>query len=82
MPKNKLEDLRNHLFMTLEKLQDDENPMELDRAETIADVAQVLVNTYKAETDFHSKVGYLAGSFVDTPDAARQLPPERKLKLL
>jgi hypothetical protein len=52
MPKNKIEDLRNHLFATLEALQDEDNPMALDRAKTIADVAQVVVNSAKVEVDF------------------------------
>ena len=30
--KNKIEDLRNHLFATLEALSDKENPMEIERA--------------------------------------------------
>jgi hypothetical protein len=50
--KNKLEDLRNHLFATLEALSDEAKPMELDRARAIADVAQVVINTAKAEIDF------------------------------
>ncbi|TAN50872.1 MAG: hypothetical protein EPN21_07940 [Methylococcaceae bacterium] len=50
--KNKLDDLRNHLFATLEALQDEEKPMELERAKVIADVAQVLVSSAKVEVDF------------------------------
>jgi hypothetical protein len=50
--KNKIEDLRNHLFATLEALQDDEAPMEIDRAKAIAEVAQVIVNSAKIEVDF------------------------------
>lgn len=50
--KNKIEDLRNHLFATLESLQDDEKPMDINRAKAIADVAQVIVNSAKIEVDF------------------------------
>lgn len=50
--KNKIEDLRNHLFAALEGLADEKNPMALDRAETISKVAQVLVNSAKVEVDF------------------------------
>ena len=53
--KNKVEDLRNHLFATLEALQDKENPMELERAKTIAEVAQTIINAAKVEVD-HMKV--------------------------
>jgi len=50
--KNKIEDLRNHLFVAIEQLMDKENPMPLDRAQTVADVAQVIVNSAKVEVDF------------------------------
>jgi len=50
--KNKIDDLRNHLFATLEALQDKEAPMELDRAKAIADVATVVVNSAKVEVEF------------------------------
>ena len=33
--KNKMTDLRNHLFATLEALQDTDNPMEIERAKAI-----------------------------------------------
>jgi hypothetical protein len=59
MAKNKIEDLRNHLFAQLERLADDEEMQdvekletELSRAKAIADVAQVIVNTAKVEVDF------------------------------
>ncbi len=52
MPRNKIEDLRNHLFATLEALQDENKPMDIDRAMAIKDVAQVIVNSAKVEVDF------------------------------
>ena len=58
MAKNKLEDLRNHLFAQLERLADDEDmkdteklETELSRAKAIADVAQVIVNSPKLEVE-------------------------------
>jgi hypothetical protein len=62
MPKNKIEDLRNHLFATLEALQDEDKPMEIDRAKTIADVAQVIVNSAKIEVDFIRATGRSQGT--------------------
>lgn len=62
MPKNKIEDLRNHLFATLEALQDEDKPMEIDRAKTIADVAQVIVNSAKIEVDFIRATGREKGT--------------------
>lgn len=49
--KNKIEDLRNHLFATLEALSDKDDPMPIDRAKTIAEVAQTLINSAKVEVD-------------------------------
>lgn len=54
--KNKIADLRNHLFDTIEALKDAENPeevvREIDRAKAIVGVAQVIVDTAKAENSF------------------------------
>jgi hypothetical protein len=55
--KNKIEDLRNHLFATLESLQDEKEPMDINRAKAIADVAQVIVNSAKIEVDFIRATG-------------------------
>lgn len=55
--KNKIEDLRDHLFATLEALQDEERPMEIQRAKAIATVAQVIVNSAKVEVEYLRAVG-------------------------
>ncbi len=47
--KNKIEDLRNHLFATLEGLLDPEKPLEVERAKAIAQVASVMVESAKVE---------------------------------
>jgi hypothetical protein len=72
MPKNKIEDLRNHLFATLEALQDEDKPMEIDRAKAIADVAQVIVNSAKIEVDYIRAIGRTEGTGF--------IPEERQLK--
>ncbi|WP_268799041.1 hypothetical protein [Pseudomonas huanghezhanensis] len=46
---NKMTDLRNHLFATLEALQDLEKPMDIERAKAIAEVGKVLVDSAKVE---------------------------------
>ena len=52
MARNKINDLRNHLFEVIEMLKDEEeNSMTIEKAETIAQVAQVIINTGKLETD-------------------------------
>lgn len=60
--KNKIEDLRDHLFATIEALQDQEKPMELERAKTIAEVAQVIVNSAKVEVDYLRVTDNVKGS--------------------
>lgn len=50
--KNKMTDLRNHLFETLEALKDKDQPMDIARAKAISDVAQVLINSAKVEIEF------------------------------
>lgn len=49
---NKMTDLRNHLFAVLEALQDQEKPMEIERAKAIAEVGKVLVDSAKVEVMF------------------------------
>lgn len=44
-----IEDLRNHLFAALDGLADPKQPMEVERARAIADVARVIVDSAKAE---------------------------------
>ena len=57
--KNSIIDLRNHLFVTIEALLDEDKPMDLARANAVAEVAQVLVNSAKAESEFLRTVGQL-----------------------
>lgn len=63
--KNKMEDLRNHLFATIEALADDEKPMDIDRAKAISDVAQTIINSAKIEVDFLNKVGGNGTGFIN-----------------
>lgn len=55
--KNKIEDLRNHLFAALEGLADPDSPMDLERAKAISDVAQTIINSAKVEVDFIKATG-------------------------
>ena len=47
-----LEDLRDHLFKTIAELRDKENPMSIERARAVSEVAQTLINSAKAEVDY------------------------------
>lgn len=64
--KNQMIDLRNHLFATLEALQDQEKPMEIDRAKAIADVGRVLVETAKVEVAFLDIAGGKGTGFIES----------------
>lgn len=70
---NKIDDLRKHLFETLEGLRDKEHPMDLDRARTIADVGKVIVDSAKVEVDF-MKVTGATQSTGFLPEAERVVP--------
>lgn len=50
MAKNKIDNLRDHLFETIELLK--EGDIEIEKAQAIADIAQVIVNSAKVEVDF------------------------------
>lgn len=59
MPNNKLEDLRNHLFAQLERL-DDENldlDQEIKRANAVAAVASNIVNSARVEIQYLKLAG-------------------------
>lgn len=63
-----INDLRDALFETLDALRDKDKPMELDRAKTIADVAQTIINTAKVEVDYgRVNGGAGASDFMDGP---------------
>ena len=76
--KNKISDLRNHLFETLEALKDNDAPMDLDRARTISDVAQTIINSAKVEVDFMKETGAIATDFILEDKAPLRLVNERK----
>jgi len=50
--KNKINDLRNHLFAVLEELTDSESTYDIAKAKVVADIAQVVVNSAKIENDY------------------------------
>ncbi|ARU87086.1 hypothetical protein [Pseudomonas sp. M30-35] len=47
--KNKVEDLRNHLFATIEGLLDKDEPLDIERAKAVAQVGSVMVEMAKVE---------------------------------
>jgi hypothetical protein len=70
-----MDDLRNHLFATIEALQDDEKPLALDRAKAICEVADRLIDTAKVEVDLLDLVGgNPASKFLSLPDEEPGVP--------
>jgi hypothetical protein len=65
MMKNKMADLRNHLFETLEALKDDDKPMEIERARAICGVAKQLIDTARVEVDFVRAAGETLGQTME-----------------
>lgn len=64
MARNKITDLRDHLFAQLERLGDDEamkNPIARDReilrAKSISDISQQIISSAKVEVDMIKAVG-------------------------
>ncbi len=73
MAKN-LEDLREHLFATLDALRDKNKPMEIERAKAISDVAKQVIESAKAEVAYVKAIG---GDGVRLP-VFKALPDETK----
>lgn len=73
---NKIDDLRRHLFETLEALKDEDNPMDLDRARAVATVARVIVDSAKVEVEFLKVTGTVrsTGFLPDADDATPARP--------
>ena len=57
MAKNTLQDLRDHLFATLESLVDTEKPGDLDRAKAICQTAQTIIDTARVEVKYMEVTG-------------------------
>ena len=66
--------LRTQLFATLAALSDKTNPMDLDRAKTISDVCQTIINSAKVEVDFMRVSGGFGTGFVPSSRVGL-LPP-------
>lgn len=57
-----IRDLRTHLFATLEGLRDKDNPMDIERAKAVSDVAQTIINSAKVEVEHLKVTGQTGGS--------------------
>jgi len=57
MSGNNVTDLRAHLFATIEALRDKSNPLDIERAKAISEVATTIINTAKVEVDYIRATG-------------------------
>lgn len=57
-----ISDLRTHLFNALEALASKSDPMAIDRAKAVADVAQVVINSAKVEVEYLRATGGKLGT--------------------
>ena len=74
MPKkNTIDDLREHLFAALRGMTDKDNPMEIERALAVSDVAQTIINSAKVEVDHLKAVGGSGSAFLGQSDDALAL---------
>lgn len=67
-----IEDLRDRLFAALDGLADKKQPLEIDRAKAIADVARVIVDSAKAEIQLLHATGakHVGSDFIPLPEAS------------
>lgn len=67
MAKNKIQDLRNHLFEVIELLNDAEtNHMTVEKAKAIANVANVIISSAKLEIDYLKVTDGIIGHYPTT----------------
>ncbi len=57
-----IEDLRNHLFATIEGLLDEEKPLDIERAKAVAHVSSVIIESAKVEVKALEIIGAPGGS--------------------
>lgn len=81
MPKNKLSDLRDHLFATLESLTDKEAPMDIARAQAVCSVAEQLIESAKVEVKYIEVMGQEDIGSEFFPSLAEKAHPSRVPRL-
>ena len=59
--KNTMDDLRNHLFATIEGLLDPDKPMSVEQSRAVNQTAQTLINSAKVEVQYLEATGQEAG---------------------
>lgn len=75
--RHSIDDLRSHLFATLEALRDTEKPMEIDRARAVAEVAREVIASAKVEVEHIKATGSIATDFI--PVLTKPTPPRPQI---
>lgn len=65
-PQHTINDLRRHLFVTIEDLRNPQNPMDVDRANAIKGVASEIINSAKIDLKFMEITGRGNEQFIGT----------------
>lgn len=68
-----INEVRQSLLATLADLRNRENPMDVDRARAIAQVAGVLVDTAKVEVEYIKAAGADRSDFLEAPSHPPQI---------
>lgn len=82
MAKNKIEDLRDHLFETLEALKDSDKPLdeEIKRAKAVCEVSKEIIDSARVEVQHAKVLNEMVGSDFLDPDAeSKFFTPKNKL---
>jgi hypothetical protein len=66
MAKNKIQDLRDHLFEVIELLKENNSGMTTDKAKAIAEVSQTIINSAKLEVEFIKAIDKADGFYPST----------------
>ena len=84
MARNKISDLRNHLFETIELLMDKDKPLDVDRAKAIAQVAGKIIESAKVEVKYAEVTGqqYVSEFFPDLERPKPELPEKTRQRTL
>ncbi|MDE3023144.1 MAG: hypothetical protein KGI54_15060 [Pseudomonadota bacterium] len=79
---NDINTLRDNLFETLAALKDKDNPMALDRARAISEVAQTIINSAKVEVDFikHARGKSISGFIENQGDSNSDISGPQVIK--
>jgi hypothetical protein len=82
MAKNKLQDLRNHLFEALEKLNDEDSNFEVNKAKAICDVSKEIIDSAKLEYQMVRDLGGKTSNFFEGMGVPYQIGEMNEAKAL